>query len=318
LLYFSDPQQDENDLNSRRISIVQYLNTAPLVRGFTHGPLRGKYELSFTVPSQCAEALRSGATDIAILPAIEYQRISDLVLVPDLSIASKRSVRSLLLISRKPVKQVARIALDRGSRSTQALTRILCQKRWGIEPEFFEAEPELPSMLQNADAAMLIGDPALRIAFSIEREARRGASGALIRPGIGAGEYAALYVYDIVEEWRALTKLPAVLAVWAGRREAVTPDVVQDFQKSLAYGLQHLDEICTEASWELNLPAAELRHYLTENIDYALDEENLRGLGVFYHYAAELKLIPNVKGIERAAEPGGPARYSDFVASRGQ
>ncbi len=115
-------------MSSLRISIVQYLNTAPLVRGFTHGPLRGKYDLSFTVPSQCAEALRSGAADLAIIPAIEYQRIADLVLVPNLSIASKKAVRSLLLISRKPVQQVARIALDRGSRSTQALTRILCRK----------------------------------------------------------------------------------------------------------------------------------------------------------------------------------------------
>ena len=126
-------------MSSLRISIVQYLNTAPLVRGFTHGPLRDKYDLSFTVPSQCAEALRSGSADIAIIPAIEYQRIAGLVLVPHLSIASKSAVRSLLLISRKPVNEVARIALDSGSRSTQALTRILCGKLWNLAPEFFEA-----------------------------------------------------------------------------------------------------------------------------------------------------------------------------------
>ena len=89
---------------SLRISIVEYLNTAPLVRGFTHGPQKGKYELSFTVPSQCAEGLRSGAVDIAIIPAIEYQRIDDLVLLSGLAIASKKSVRSLLLISKKPIR----------------------------------------------------------------------------------------------------------------------------------------------------------------------------------------------------------------------
>src|SRR5215469_7425469 len=97
-------------VNSLRISIVEYLNTAPLVRGFTHGPFRGKYELSFTVPSQCAEALRSGAVDVAIIPAIEYQRIDDLVVLPNLSISSKHSVRSLLLISSKPVSEMSRIA----------------------------------------------------------------------------------------------------------------------------------------------------------------------------------------------------------------
>jgi len=149
-------------VNPVRISIVEYLNTAPLVRGFTHGPLRGKYNLSFTVPSQCAEALRSGAVDVAIIPAIEYQRIPDLVILPNLAIASKKSVRSLLLVSKKPIEDVTRIALDRSSRSTQALTRILCEKQWHIKPEFFEAAPELPAMLQDVDAALLIGDPALR------------------------------------------------------------------------------------------------------------------------------------------------------------
>jgi chorismate dehydratase len=307
-------------VSSLRISIVQYLNTAPLVRGFTHGPLRGKYALSFTVPSQCAEALRSGAADLAIIPAIEYQRIAGLALVPNLSIASKKAVRSLLLISRKPVNEVTRIALDRGSRSTQALTRILCQKRWKIEPEFFESEPDLASMLQKADAALLIGDPALRVSCAIEQEARRNASDALTCCGASAGvqEHPTLYVYDIVEEWRALTKLPAVLAVWAGRRAAVTPEVVQDFQQSLAFGLQHLDEISTEASAELKLPLAHLRRYLTENIDYTLDEENMHGLGVCYRYAAEMGLIPDVRTIERAAETGRPARYSDFTVKLGQ
>jgi predicted solute-binding protein len=82
------------------ISIVQYLNTAPLVWGFTNGPLRGKYDLSFTVPSQCADDLRAGNADVAIIPAIEYQRIGHLAILPDMAIASKKQVRSLLLISK--------------------------------------------------------------------------------------------------------------------------------------------------------------------------------------------------------------------------
>ncbi|MGC1906799.1 MAG: menaquinone biosynthesis protein, partial [Candidatus Acidiferrum sp.] len=146
-----------------RISVVQYLNTAPLVWGFTHGPLKGKYDLSFTVPSQCAEALRTGAVDIAIIPAIEYQRIDDLVILPDLAIASKRRVRSLLLISKAPISKARSIALDRSSRSTQALTKILCARHWKIAPEFFEMPPDLDAMLRKADAALLIGDPALRV-----------------------------------------------------------------------------------------------------------------------------------------------------------
>ena len=304
-------------VNPVRISIVEYLNTAPLVRGFTHGPLRGKYELSFTVPSQCAEALRSGAVDVAIIPAIEYQRIPDLVILPNLSIASKKSVRSLLLVSKKPIQEVARIALDRSSRSTQALTRILCEKRWHIKPEFFEAAPDLPAMLEQADAALLIGDPALRLAIACAPKAQRDVSGEIVSPATLAGfaKPGPLFIYDIVEKWHSLTSLPAVLAVWAARREFVTPQLVQDFQDSLAYGLQHVDAIASEAAVEMKLPAGELRRYLLENIDYHLDEENLRGLTRYYQLAAELGLIPRVNPVALAAEPSRATRTSDFLAA---
>jgi chorismate dehydratase len=305
-------------VNSLRISIVQYLNTAPLVRGFTHGPLRGKYQLSFTVPSQCAEALRAGEVDIAIIPAIELQRIDGLVVLPDLSIASKKSVRSLLLVSKKPIHEVCRIALDRSSRSTQALVRMLCAKRWQITPEFFETDPDLPAMLQQADAALLIGDPALRIAINSEPNAKRDAGGELLFPAEIAGlpNSSPLFLYDIVEKWRAMTSLPAVLAVWAARPAAVAPEVVRDFQDSLAFGMQHISEISAEASRELNLPAQKIARYLSENIDYSLDEENLRGLNRYFLYAAELGLIPELQGIAFAAEPGGPTHYHDYVVAR--
>ena len=305
------------NVNPLRISIVEYLNTAPLVRGFTHGPLRGKYELSFTVPSQCAEALRSGAADVAIIPAIEYQRIPDLVILPNLSIASKKSVRSLLLVSKKPIQEAARIALDRSSRSTQALTRILCEKLWHTKPEFFEAAPDLTTMLQHADAALLIGDPALRLVIGCAHAAHRDASGDLISPASLAGlhEGGSVFIYDIVEKWREMTSLPAVLAVWAARRSAVTPDLVQDFQDSLAFGLQHVDAIASEAAQEMKLPVGDLRRYLLENIDYHLDKENRKGLTRYYQLAEELGLIPRVNPIALAVEPGGMAQSPDFLAA---
>src|SRR2546425_5873655 len=163
-----------------RISIVQYLNTAPLVWGFTNGPLRGKYDLSFTVPSRCSEELRNGSADVAIIPASEYQRIDDLVILPDMAIASKKQVRSLLIIAKKPIEQVKSFALDGSSRSTQTLTRILCAEKWKIAPGFFEAPPDLRAMLQQADAALLIGDPALRMAVGIEKDSWPGAQGQTI------------------------------------------------------------------------------------------------------------------------------------------
>jgi chorismate dehydratase len=283
-------------VNKLRISVVQYLNTAPLVRGFTHGPLRNKYELSFTVPSQCAEALRTGAVDVAIIPAIEYQRIPNLVILPDLSIASKERVRSLLIVSRSPIREARRIALDSSSRSTQALTKILCDARWLISPEFREASPDLAAMLATNDAALIIGDPALRLAIVAEQQVTPGADGEWICSGaqVGLPQIPKLHIYDAVHEWWQLTERPAVLALWAARPTIATPELASDFSASLAFGLAHLPEICAEAARELQLSGTELLLYLRTNIDYSLDAENLKGLIEYYSRAASLNLIPQL------------------------
>ena len=300
-------------MNKLRISVVQYLNTAPLVRGFTHGPLQGKYDLSFTVPSQCAEALRTNTADVAIIPAIEFQRIPNLVILPDLSIASKERVRSLLIVSQSPIREARRIALDCSSRSTQALTKILCDARWLISPQFTEAAPDLATMLATSDAALLIGDPALRLAIAAEQHLLApGRDGALVCTGaqIGLPQFPKAFIYDVVHEWWQLTERPAVLAVWAARAEIVTPELAADFSASLAYGLAHLPDICAEAAHELQLPAKELSLYLRTNIDYSLDAENLKGLDEYFAHAARLNLIPRVNPVSIYGSAALPARQS--------
>jgi predicted solute-binding protein len=293
-----------------RISIVQYLNTAPLVWGFTNGPLQGNYDLSFTVPSQCAEDLRTGQADIAIIPAIEYQRIDDLVILPDMAIASKRQVRSLLIVSKKPIEEVKSLALDRSSRSTQALTRILCAEKWKIAPRFFEASPDLAEMLDEADAALLIGDPALRISLGIEKDSQIGAEGQTICPAatLGITSSEMLYVYDVVSDWQSLTGLPAVLALWAARRDVATPEVTADFLASRDFGLSHIAEISYDASFELELQAQAIEAYLRRNIDFSLDAENRRGLDLYYQHAARLGLIAAAKPIEWVEMKAVPAK----------
>jgi chorismate dehydratase len=295
-----------------RISVVQYLNTAPLVYGFTHGPFQGKYELSFTIPSQCADDLREGRADVAIIPAIEFQRIDNLVVLPGLAIAAKRRVRSLLVVSRKPIGEVENIALDRSSRSTQALTRILCAERWHIAPKFFEAALQTPSMLENADAALLIGDPALRLAIAVANYATLGADGELLCNADKAGINATgtLYIYDVVQEWRRLSGLPAVLAIWAARQEIMTPEIVADFAASKAYGVANIAEIAAAAAEEEGWAAGELLTYLRENIDFTLDAENLAGLELYYCLAAKLGLIPQAKSIEWASEKADAVRIA--------
>jgi chorismate dehydratase len=286
-----------------RISVVQYLNTAPLVYGFTHGPLKGKYELSFTIPSQCAEDLREGRAEVAIIPAIEFQRMDGMVVLPGLAIAAKRRVRSLLIVSRKPIREVERMALDRSSRSTQALTRILCAERWHIAPKFFEASLETANMLEGADAALLIGDPALRLAIAAANYATMGGDGELLcnADKVGINATGTLYIYDVVQEWRRLSGLPAVLAIWAGLTSMVTPEIVADFAASKAFGVAKIPVISAAAADEHGWSEDELRTYLGENIDYNLDKENLAGLELYYCLAAKLGLIPRAKAIEWAS-----------------
>ena len=290
-------------MSKLRISIVQYLNTAPLVWGFTNGPLQGKYDLSFTVPSQCAEDLRLGRADVAIIPAIEYQRIPGLAILPDMAIASKNQVRSLLIVANKPIEQIKTLALDSSSRSTQVLTRILCAEKWRIAPQFAEALPDLPEMLHNADAALLIGDPALRVSLGIEKDSWPGAPGQTVCQAatLGITSSELLRIYDVVGEWRALTGLPAVLAVWAVRRELAAAELTADFLASRDFGLSHLNEISYEAAQDLELPQRALESYLRNNIDYSLDAENCGGLELYFKHAAKLGLIPQAGAIPWAA-----------------
>jgi chorismate dehydratase len=299
-------------LQKLRISIVQYLNTAPLVWGFTNGKLAGKYDLTFTVPSQCAEALRTGTADIAIIPAIEYQRIPGLVVLPDLAIASQNRVRSLLIVAKKPIEQVGSIALDRSSRSTQALTRILAAEHWNISPEFFESEPNLTAMLQRADAALLIGDPALRLSIAIEKKSTVSPQGRAVCQaatlGIPGSEI--FHVYDVVGEWRKYSSLPAVMAVWAARPEVVTTELLADFAASRNFGLTQIPAICQEAARELELPQPDLESYLRQNIDFSLGEENRRGLERYLHESAKLGLIGREKKIEWAVASKEAAQVS--------
>jgi chorismate dehydratase len=335
-----------------RISVVQYLNTAPLVRGFTHGPLRGKYDLSFTVPSQCAEALHTGAADVAIIPAIEYQRIVSqgiaLTILPGLAIASKERVRSLLLISKVPIRQARRIALDRSSRSTQALVKILAARRWQIAPEFVQADPDPATMLANADAALVIGDVALRIAIAAEARgvkpgpdiewlcssatldsvnslvaAQHGAPAERPRKASSAAprDVPQIHIYDVVKEWWHLTEKPAVLAIWAVRNDAfpdqlVTAGLVSDFLASRDYGLTQIPQIAAEAAREMQLPEKELRRYLEKNIDYGLDQENLQGLQRFWELSSALGITGPLQSVAIAAGPNSHARYFDYTYAK--
>ena len=254
-------------MSNLRISVVQYLNSVPLIWGMLHGPQQGKHELQYATPAHCADAVRDGTADIGIIPAIEYHRIDGLQIISGVSIASKWRVRSVLLLSKVPIEKIQSVAVDTSSRTSAAFLRILLAKFYSLEVNFIPALPRPDEMLSIADSALVIGDPA----FTYRGPAK---------------------VYDLAAEWKKFTGLPFVFAFWAGRADKNLSSFRKDFVESREFGLAHVDDISAEYAAKLNMDPADVKVYLTENIDYSLDEENCRGLRLFFKLAHEAGIIP--------------------------
>jgi chorismate dehydratase len=258
-----------------RISAISYLNTAPLMWDFEHGKAGGDFEISYTLPSDCARALHAGTGDIGIIPAAAYAQIPGLMVVPGVAIASRRPVRSILLVSRVPVDKIRSVALDTSSMTSVALTKILFEKWLGGGRAFTPMAPDIDRMLAEYDAGLVIGDPALKIDRS---------------------RYLTL---DLAEEWIRHTGKPFVFAFWAVRQAALLEaspslDLAAAFQQSRDHGLEpsSLDHIAREWAPRLGISETGVRSYLTENIYYHLDAACLEGLQLFYRYAAETGALP--------------------------
>jgi predicted solute-binding protein len=246
-----------------RVSAVSYLNTSPLVWGMLHGPQRDRFDLEFRLPAGCADQLASGAADIGIVPSFELTR-QNLEVIPGAGIACHGAVRSILLISSRPAAEIRTLALDSSSRTSVELVRVILKRRYGVTPQAVSHAPDLDAMLRIADAALLIGDPALRI------------------------DPAALpwHVYDLGAEWVEMTGLPMVFAVWAGRKGTVTPDLVAAFQESCRYGLDRLEEIVAAESAPRGFAPQVVREYLTRNIVHELGPRDYQGMELFLEYAS--------------------------------
>lgn len=260
-------------LLSMRISAISYLNTAPLMWDFENGSAGREFETAYTVPSQCAAELQEGTADIGIIPAAAYATIADLSILPGVAIASLQLVRSILLVSEKPLEQIRTVALDSSSLTSVALVRILFQKFWGGDRLYSSVPPDLRQMLNQHDAALLIGDPALKVDRSRYRS------------------------WDLAEEWIRCTGKPFVFAFWAVRNEALRKtnlDLATIFQESRDHGLlpRSLDRIAETWAPKLGLSEQAVREYLTINIHYFLDQSCIDGLRLFYRYAAECKVLP--------------------------
>jgi chorismate dehydratase len=259
-----------------RISAISFLNTAPLMWDFEHTGVGREYETSYTIPSLCAEALRAGTADIGLIPAVTYLTIPDLTIIPGVAIASLDSVRSILLVSRKPLEEIKTVAADTSSRTSVVLCDLLFRLHFAAHRDgsrirqFTRHEPNLDAMLERFDAALLIGDSALRV---------------------DAPNY---LVFDLAHEWHTMTGKPFCFAFWAVRKGVATPTMAEHFGRSRDHGLQpaSLDVLARDWAPRVGIGEADVRSYLTENIYYNLDREVLDGLTTFFELGRKERLLP--------------------------
>ena len=232
-----------------------------------HGPQRGMFDVEFRIPAGCADQLAAGAADIGIVPSFELTR-QDLEIIPGVGIACHGAVRSILLISKCPAAQIRTLAVDASSRTSVELARVILARRYGAAPVQTAQAPDLDAMLATADAALIIGDPALGIDPAKPDPASAGK-----------------FVYDLGAEWLQMTGLPMVFAVWAGRKGVVTPEVGEAFRGSCRYGLEHMDEIVAAESVARGFAPEVVREYLTRYIVHELGPREYQGMELFLEYA---------------------------------
>ena len=227
-----------------------------------HGAQRGLFDLSFRTPAECADALADGSADIGIVPVVEMQR-QRLEVVGGSGIACHGAVRSILLISKVPGTHIRTLATDSNSRTSVILSRIFLAERFGASPELVAMQADLPSMLEAADAALIIGDAALHLDPNT----------------------LPYRVWDLGAEWGEMTGLPMVFAVWSGRPGKVSKDAARDFDESAQFGRQCLDEIVRGQAPVRELPEALVREYLLHNLVLEIGAREREGMATFLKLA---------------------------------
>ena len=254
------------------VGSVHYLNAVPLTWALHKIGFRGT--LVFGTPAQLSSWMEQGKIDAGLIPVAEYLRGVGNGIVTGVSLAADGAVRSVLLVSKVPIFQIETVAVDRGSRSSVLLLKVILAERYGNVPVLFPTEPDLDAMLSRVDAALLIGDAALL---------------AQIQPS--------WQVTDLGQEWKDLTGLPFVFAAWVLREGVNEAELADWLIRSKIEGLRNLDTIVAEEARKRNLDKSLVRHYLTECIRYDLTESHLESIRVFNRLCVRHRLLPSIRDI---------------------
>ncbi|HEU0253773.1 MAG TPA: menaquinone biosynthesis protein [Pyrinomonadaceae bacterium] len=255
-----------------RIAASSYLNSAPLIWSFLNGPHRGSVDFVEAVPSRCARLLSENAVEGALIPVIEYQRIPNGFLVPNVCVGSQKEVLSVVLVSKdKTLENINSVALDESSRTSATLVKVIFKEFLQREPEWTTSAPNIQELLDKYDAALIIGDPGMGFR-------RRG-----------------LNVWDMAGLWKQHTGLGFVFAMWMVSDDALERARLVDFSGARDEGVAHIGDIVQSYQDRIPMPVAELRNYLTENIVFDVDEGMEKGLRLYFELAFKHRLIEEVK-----------------------
>lgn len=253
-----------------RLGAVGFLNTRPLTAALEEQS-GGDFDLSYAVPSACADNLRTGCADVGLIPSIEYARSSDpYYIVPDIAIATRGEVLTVRLFLRGEITDIRCLALDRSSRTSIVLLHILLREKYGLQPELVEMAPDLSRMLAAADAALLIGDAVFRELDST------------------------YHSVDLGREWMELTGLPFVFAFWAGRQGVLSGEQVEQLIQARRVGEGQIGEIAQRFSTERGGTAEVYERYLTQHICFDLGKDEVAGLEEFFRLAHKYELIEEI------------------------
>ncbi len=249
-----------------KITAVSYMNTLPFLYGIKNGNWLSDYEFEQKIPSQCARQLIDNKTDISLIPVAAIPRVATPYLVSNYCIGAVGKVHTVLLVSNVPVAEIERVYLDYQSLTSVNLVQILAHKHWHIQPQWINASEGFENKISGKTAGVVIGDRAFHLHNKFQ------------------------YVFDLSEEWFKLTNLPFVFAAWVANKQ-IPPEIIENFNKSLEFGLQNIDTAIEKYYGKINNPDINLKEYLTENIDFRLDKNKRKAIKLFYQYLTELKLL---------------------------
>jgi len=250
-----------------RVGAVSYLNSKPLIEGFS--ATLPHASLLLDVPSRLADELQKGRLDVALIPSVEAFTDPDYVIVSDACVATRGPVMSVKLYSRVHPGQIRSLALDEGSRTSACLAKVILNNQFGVQPRIETLPLDKDTRATSADAILLIGDRAMH-----------------------APQEQFHTVWDLGEKWLNWTGLPFVFAMWVARKDADLRGVGEALSSMRDVGLQRIREIANRECGPLELSERAAEHYLRFHLHFRLGAAERQGLRLFHTLAGELGLVP--------------------------